>query len=330
MKKGLVFFIAFLTLGFIFTSYFFWQKNQKPVFISPLPDKEIKIKEIPTVTPFFKPKASVKKNKSVSITTKPLILGTSRDKNLPEFLADSVAAVDLTTGRTLITKNETKRRQIASLTKVMTAIVTLEHSDLNNLITINEKAPKIGEQMMGLTAGEKLTVKELLYGLLLHSANDAAEALAYGLTDGDRQLFINWMNEKVRDLKLSDTYFANPTGLDETNGQSTYSTAYDLLIITKYALENFPVFREIVKTQSIEFPQNYRRKAYYIENQINLTNGIPGVAGVKAGYTEEAGYCLITLAKRDGHEVLGVLLGSLDTRKDARTLYDYAFGKIKD
>jgi len=206
--------------------------------------------------------------------------------------------------------------------------VTLEHSSLNDLITINEEAPKIGESMMGLTTGEKLTVKELLYGLLLTSANDAAEALAYGVTSGDRQLFVNWMNEKVKELKLKDSYFANPSGLDEDNKQSTYSTAYDLLIISKYALENFPVFREIVKTQEITLEKNYRRKAYELLNAINMTNGIPGVAGVKTGFTDKAGYCLITLAKRDSHEVLGVLLGSLDTRVDARNLYDYSFKKI--
>lgn len=326
MKKILIPFGFLSAISVISYLYFSSQNNQSRPLISPLTDLKLTLEErLPTVTPINKPSSPPEKAK---VTTKPLVLGTSKDQNLPEFLAESVAGVDLTSGRTMVTKNEKERRQIASLGKVMTAIVTLEHSSLNDLITINEEAPKIGESMMGLSAGEKLTVKELLYGLLLVSANDAAEALALGITNGDRQLFINWMNEKVKELKLTETYFANPSGLDEDQKQSTYSTAYDLLIISKYSLENFPVFREIVKTQEITLEKNYRRKAYELINAINMTNGIPGVAGVKTGYTDQAGYCLITLAKRDSHEVLGVLLGSRDTRVDARNLHDYAFKKI--
>lgn len=328
MKKILIPIILISVVLISFYGYSLYRSNQRQTLISPLSEFKLTLEErLPTVTPISEPSLPPAKAK---VTTKPLILGTSKDQNLPEFLAESVAGVDLISGRTLVTKNEKERRQIASLGKVMTAIVTLEHSSLNDLITISEEAPKVGESMMGLSAGEKLTVKELLYGLLLVSANDAAEALALDITNGDRQLFINWMNEKVKELKLTETYFANPTGLDEDQKQSTYSTAYDLLIIAKYALENFPVFREIVKTQEITLEKNYRRKAYELINVINMTNGIPGVAGVKTGYTEQAGYCLITLAKRDSHEVLGVLLGSLDTRVDARNLHDYAFSKIKD
>lgn len=324
MKRVLIFLVS---LGGILILAFYLRGllANKPSFISPLAsDFNLTVKKLPTVTPFSEPSPMQK----AKITSKPLILGTSKDQNLPEFSGQSLVAVDLTSGRTLITKNEKERRQIASLTKVMTAIVVLEHSSLNDLVTINEEAPKIGESMMNLSAGEKLTVKELLYGLLMISANDAAEALAYGLTNGDRQLFINWMNEKVKELKLSNSYFANPSGLDEDNKQSTYSTAYDLLMITKYALENFPIFGEIVKTQEIVFDKNYRRKEYQLTNQINLTNGIEGVNGVKAGYTEMAGYCLITLAKRGNHEVLGVILGSQSTPNDAKALYEYGFKKI--
>jgi D-alanyl-D-alanine carboxypeptidase (penicillin-binding protein 5/6) len=169
---------------------------------------------------------------------------------------------------------------------------------------------------MGITEGEIYTVEELLYGLILHSGNDSAYALAEG-TAGSVEEFTKWMNFKAKELGLLNTYFADPSGLDD----STYSTAYDLARLTEYALLNTE-FRRISKTRELEIYSD-THKYMFLENQTNLLTSYPGVEGVKTGYTEEAGLCLITYSRNNGVELVGVVLNSLDRKGDMVLMLDF-------
>jgi len=240
-----------------------------------------------------------------------------------KFETESILAVDLTNNEIIYQKNPDKKQAIASLVKIMTAIVAYEHSVIENIITITDSV-KVGESEIGLEEGEKLTVNELIYGLILPSGNDAAEALAVGIA-GDRLTFISWMNQKAKDLKMKNSYFANPSGLDQEPPQkSTYSTATDLYILTRYAL-SFPYLKKVFATDSITFAQNYRRKAYVFNNRLFMHRYYPYIKGIKPGYTDQAGNCLISLAEKDGKEILAIFLNSKDPKEDALALFNYAF-----
>jgi len=241
----------------------------------------------------------------------------------PVVRAEAALLVDISTDTVLFSKNPHQRRPVASTLKIMTATVALERGRFDQKIGISKRAAEVGEDMMGVSAGECYTLEELLYGLLLPSGNDAAEAIAEGLTGGRRELFIDWMNAKAWELGLEDTRFVNPSGLDG-DGEH-YSTAYDLLVMTRYALKSFPRFRKIVATTDYEIPYSPDHKYLYLQNQTNLLRTYPGVFGVKPGWTPRAGLCLVTAAARGDHTLVGVVLGSPDRRGDMELLLDYGF-----
>jgi D-alanyl-D-alanine carboxypeptidase len=154
---------------------------------------------------------------------------------------------------------------------------------------------------------------------MLNSGNDAAYAIAEGIAV-DSQTFTEFMNIKAKELGLTNTYFADPSGLDD----DTYSTPEELVKLTIYALQ-IPTFRTIVKTREYELPSTDTHKYIYLENQTNLLRSYPGVEGVKTGYTEESGLCLITYANNFGHELVGVVLGSVDRKGDMVLMLDHAY-----
>lgn len=236
----------------------------------------------------------------------------------PDIQGKAGIIIDLNANNILYEKNINQKLPVASLVKVMTAVVSLEHSDISSKFTVSSKAANIGENTMELTAGEQYTLKELLYGLVLNSGNDAAYAIAEGVA-GDADTFTTWMNDTASEIGLKNTYFADPSGLDD----SSYSTVYDLAKLTRYAMKNKD-FRNIVKTVEIELESNTHNYKY-LYNQTNLLTTYPGVQGVKTGYTEEAGLCLITYANNEGHEVLGVVLGSSDRKGDMILMLDHAY-----
>lgn len=250
----------------------------------------------------------------------PEIIWSDDNAKKPEITAKAALLYDVTTKKTLYTKNEYRKLPMASLTKVMTAIIALEHPRLDNRYVVTKEA-LVGENTMGLTEGEVLTLEKLLYGLVLHSGNDAAEVLAINSPFG-RTKFIEAMNKKVKALGLKNTHFTNPSGLQGDGDQ--YATAYDLLIITRYALENFPLFVKVAATPEISLPAADTHKAFYLYNETNLLTTYPGVKGVKTGYTPEAGMCLITYLDYKGHKIIGVLLGSENRRLEMKELLDYA------
>lgn len=254
----------------------------------------------------------------------PKAAGSQQDA--PSISAKAAFFTDTKTRQVLYSKNIHDRLPIASLVKVMTVLVALEHKSMDDMFTVSQSAAGMEPDKMLLIAGEKLTLKELLDGIFLISANDAAEAIAENTT-GDRNEFIKLMNDKAKQLGMADTFFANPTGLDEDTNNS-YSTAYDLVILTRYLIRRYPEVVNISKQMRIYLPQTENHQDYDMYTGINLLTTYPGVVGFKTGYTPEAGLTLITLARQNGHEVMGVLLGSEDRRDEARELLDYSFKKL--
>ncbi len=229
-------------------------------------------------------------------------------------------------GKVIYSKNPHEKLPIASLVKVMTVLIALEHRGMDYKYTVFQSAADMEPDKMLLIAGEKLTLKELLSGIFLVSANDAAEVLAQGSVTS-REEFLKLMNDKAKQLGMMDTYYANPTGLDEDSNNS-YSSAYDLAILTRYLIKHYPEVVEISKTEHIYLPVTSEHQDYDMYSGINLLTTYPGVIGFKTGYTPEAGLTLITLAQKGSEEVIGVLLGSGDRRDEARELLDYSFKKL--
>lgn len=239
--------------------------------------------------------------------------------------AKSALAVDYESGEILLSHNYKSRLPVASTAKVMTALVALENLNPATELEVLEKAATAGENSMGLVAGEKLTVEELLYGLMLVSGNDAAVVLAEGVA-GSEGNFVDMMNKKARDLGLSDTKFVNATGLDVDENNS-YSTAYDMAVIARYTWENFSLFRKISSTVHQYIEATDKHKDFDLYNDTNLLTTYPGVRGIKPGFTWEAGLCLVTYAENEGKKILAVILGSDDRRGEMKEILDYAFGK---
>lgn len=242
----------------------------------------------------------------------------------PNISAKAAFVYDLTSEKTLFAKNEKEKLPMASLTKIMTAIIALENKKADDRYVVFKK-DLVGENSMGLTASEVLSQEELLYGLMLVSGNDAAEVLANNYTFG-RDGFIMAMNNKAKAMGLLDTHFTNPSGLEGDGNQ--YTTAYDLLTISKYAVERFLLFRTVVATFQHTIPYTSLHKAFFLENETNLLTSYPGVKGVKTGYTPEAGLCLVTYLDYGGHRIIGVLLGSGNRRGEMKELLDYSLRSL--
>ena len=236
----------------------------------------------------------------------------------PGVSAKSAVLVHADTGEVLFEKNADERMLIASTTKVMTALVVLENCDPDESVTVPEEAVYIEGSSMYLRAGNTYTVRELLYGLLLVSGNDAAMALALHVS-GSTEDFAALMNEKASRLGLCDTAFANPHGLD---AQEHYSTARELAVIMAEAMRD-PVFREIDGTKAV----NIGELTYVNHNKL-LWN-YHGVNGGKTGYTMASGRSLISSAERDGLEMICVTLNDPDDWADHAALYDWGFGDFE-
>ncbi len=246
--------------------------------------------------------------------------------NAPEITAKAGFFIDTKSGAVLYSKNAHLRLPIASLVKVMTVAIALENKKMDDQFIVTQREADMEPDKMLLIVGEKLTMRELLDGIFLVSGNDAAEVLADNAV-GDRAEFIKLMNDKANQLGMNDTFYANPTGLDEDTNNS-YSSAYDLSILTRYLIRHYPMVVDITRQTHIYLPQTENHQDYDLYSGINLLETYPGVVGFKTGYTPDAGLTLITLFQKDGHELIGVLLGSDDRRDEARELLDYSFSKL--
>ncbi|RME57736.1 MAG: D-alanyl-D-alanine carboxypeptidase [Caldilineae bacterium] len=226
-----------------------------------------------------------------------------------EVSARAVLVYDLDSDRVLMARNEAVPLPPASLTKLMTALLVLERGDLDRQVTV-QVDDLVGGASMGLRAGETLTVRELLWGLLIPSGNDAAMALARAHS-GQVHVFVQRMNLRAQELGLAESHFANPHGFDATGHTSS---ARDLLTLTRM-LWTYPLFREIVGTAETTVAGHTLRST----NQ--LLGAFPGANGVKTGTTPAAGQSLVAGVNRDGHQLFMVVLGSRDRYADVRTLY---------
>ncbi|MEF3301856.1 D-alanyl-D-alanine carboxypeptidase family protein [Paenibacillus sp. GYB003] len=234
--------------------------------------------------------------------------------------AESAALIDVASGRLLNVKNGDKQMRIASLTKIMTAIVAIEHGTLSDQVRVSAKAAGKEGSSLYLKAGEEMSLENLLYGLMLRSGNDAATAIAEHV-GGSLEGFVYLMNEKAALIGMSRTQFKNPSGLDE---EGHYSTASDMAKLTAYALRH-PVFREIVKTKTKTAPNPHESWDYRWYNKNKMLSIYEGADGVKTGYTKLAKRCLVSSATRDGRQLAVVTLNDPNDWVDHAKLLDYGF-----
>ena len=230
-------------------------------------------------------------------------------------------------GRILYQKAAHDRLPMASTTKIATAILAMEYGKLNEVVTVGPKDLVRGSKM-GLRDGEQQTLKNLLYGLMLPSGNDAAMTIARhlgtvaapkGMSTGDpMRTFVAMMNTRVERMGLKDTHFANPHGLD---AKGHYSSAYDLVSLTWHAM-HFDTFNQIVKQPSYSAP------GHPLKNINKLIGSYSGADGVKTGYTRRAGLCLISSATRNGKRVIAVVLNAPKWTEDSAALLDYGFASL--
>jgi serine-type D-Ala-D-Ala carboxypeptidase (penicillin-binding protein 5/6) len=261
---------------------------------------------------------------SVSRTAAPRPRPTIKPIPVPSVDAQEIALYNLDTGRFLWQSNARAAWAPASLTKIVTAMVAVDLMGLNATVTVPASISQLpaDSTFMGLSPGEQLTVRDLLYGVFLPSGNDAAETLATATTS--RASFIAAMNAKAVRLGLRTTHFVNPTGLD---GAGHYSTAADLTTASAYLEAHYPGLVGIAATPSITIAATSTHKAYKLVNLNKLLTTYPGTYGLKTGWTEAALGCLITTSKRGGHRLLAVMLGAPNGTAYAQMpkVLDYGF-----
>ena len=232
--------------------------------------------------------------------------------------AKSAILVDAASGRVLFEKNADERSLIASTTKIMTGLLVCEREDLDREICVPQEAAGVEGSSLYLKAGERITVRELLYGMMLRSGNDAAVALAIA-TSGSTEAFVDAMNEKAAALGLCDTHFENPNGLD---AEAHYSTARDLAKLSIEAMKN-ETFRAVVscrsRTSGTRSFTNHNKRLWRVA----------GADGVKTGYTKKAGRILVGSASRNGQRLLCVTICDPDDWRDQAALFDFGFSEFK-
>lgn len=235
----------------------------------------------------------------------------------PQVSAKSAALLDGTTGECLYEKNGDQRALIASTTKIMTGLLVCEAGDLDRTVTVPETAAGTEGSSMYLKSGETLTRRELLYGMMLHSGNDAALTLAISIS-GSEAAFVRQMNRRACALNLTQMHFANPHGLD--SGEN-YSTALDLARLAQAALQN-EQFRAVVSTKTITCAGRT------LTNHNKLLWRYDGCIGVKTGYTRHAGRILVSAAERGGRMLIAVTISDPDDWRDHVSLLDYGFAVL--
>lgn len=240
--------------------------------------------------------------------------------DLPNIEASSGILIDINSGRILCSKNINEKRAMASTTKIMTAIIALELGNLGDVVTASQNSARTEGSSIWLEPGEKLTLEELLYGLMLNSGNDAAVAIAEHI-GGSVEGFTKLMNDKAKEIGAINTNFTNPHGLHD---DKHYTTAYDLALITRYALLNTE-FKRIVGTSRKTITWCGKEWDRQLFNRNKLLWQLEGADGVKTGYTKNAGRCLVASATRNGRQFLSVVLSSPSVFEESEKLLEYGF-----
>ena len=273
--------------------------------------------QIPVVQQFIS--STVQAHQSKSFPEIPILADGS---SFPTFSAQGVMAVDLTSGVSLYEKNTDTPLLPASTTKIVTALVALDTYPLDSTLTVGKVS--VGGQRIGLFTGEQLKTEDLLYGLLVYSASDAAETLASNYTGGS-DAFIVAMNNKAKELSMINSHFENPVGFDST---TQVTTARDLLRVSEVAMRN-PEFAKIVGTKNVVIKDITGKNVYTLKNVNELLGVVPGVMGVKTGWTANARESLVTYMERDGHKIMIVVLGSQDRFGETKELINWIFSSYK-
>ncbi|MBQ9313654.1 MAG: D-alanyl-D-alanine carboxypeptidase [Clostridia bacterium] len=254
-----------------------------------------------------------------------LYVETIANVDVPNLNARAAILYDVTYDRILYEKNAKQRRANASTTKMITALVAYEYGDLDDMVEVSRNAATTGGSSINLKTGDKISLDSLIKGLLVHSGNDAAVAIAEYIA-GDVESFSKLMNQKAQEIGAVDTHFVSPHGLDEDNH---YSTAYDLMLISKEMLKN-TYLANIISQKTLEITVNDNSKALNSTNE--MLSYYEGANGVKTGYTGNAGRCLISSAKKNERQLISVVLGC-DSKKnrtvDSIRLLDYGFNNYE-
>lgn len=242
----------------------------------------------------------------------------------PSVSARCAAVIHLDTGEVLFEKNGSEKRAMASTTKIMTALLTLEEAAIENRqVKITREMVMVEGSSMGLREGDVLTLRDLAVGMLTVSGNDAANSAAIAVA-GSREAFVESMNQRAQALGMTDTHFDTPSGLD---GDTHYSTALDMAKLGAAAMSN-PEFAAIAgsKSMKVNFPSPEKTVAY--QNHNKLLSLYEGCTGVKTGFTKKAGRCLVSSAEKDGVRLVAVTLDAPDDWNDHAALLDYGFSKM--
>lgn len=239
--------------------------------------------------------------------------------------AVSSILVDTDSGRILYSKNANHVQSVASISKIMTAIVAIESGKLKKTVTIDESVLKAYGSGIYVKVGEKLTLEDLLYGLMLRSGNDAALAIA-DFVGGDVKKFVTMMNEKANSLGMKNSTFNNPSGLDEEQEKGNFSTASDMAKVTSYAMQN-PTFRKIVGTKKYVLKTN--KNTYVWHNKNKLLNTYEYTTGGKTGFTKKARRTLVSTASKDGLNLAVVTLNDGNDFADHKSMHEYGFSSYK-
>ena len=237
----------------------------------------------------------------------------------PKIYSRAAVAIDVETGKILYDKDSTQRLSPASTTKIMTALVSKDLFRPADVLTVTKQS-LVGGSTMGLSLGETMSYRALLYGMMLNSGNDAAFTIAANYPDGGIAGFMAKVNEKVQELGLTDTHFQNPSGFDDVNH---YSSAYDLAKIAREAVKD-PTIAKVIGTKDTEVMSWDKTYRHDLTN-LNKLLGQDGVIGVKTGTTDLSGESFVGLVERDGHRVITVVLNSPDRFGESKALIDWIY-----
>lgn len=246
---------------------------------------------------------------------------TYLDKETAERIkknTDAIIAKDLTTKQLIFTKDAQKINQPASLTKIMTAMLAIESGRMNDVVTITREMTHVEPTKANLRVGEKFYLKDLVKAAMVMSANDAAMAIGVYLGDGDETKFAQMMNQKAKKIGMTNTNFTNPCGFDIGDH---HSTAQDLMVMSEYAIKN-NTFNEMASLKRHDFKAINTKRAYAAYTHNKLLSNYKYAVGIKTGFTQKAGPCLIARAKKGNKDVLVVMLNSEQRWKNARTIFE--------
>jgi D-alanyl-D-alanine carboxypeptidase/D-alanyl-D-alanine carboxypeptidase (penicillin-binding protein 5/6) len=250
---------------------------------------------------------------------------TAPQTEIPALSAAAAILINADTGTVLGEKNPHQERAIASITKIMTALLTAEAGDLDTDFVVDSQAVLVEGTSMGLLPGDTVNRRALIFGMMLPSGNDAANAAAVSVA-GSISAFVDRMNERAAAIGMENTHFANPHGLDQ---DGHYSSAYDMALLTRVALKN-PLVARAAQTRSISVRYGNPPYTRWLTNNNKLLDMYPGVIGVKTGFTDNARRCLVSACERDGITLIAVTLNAADDWNDHIKMYDFGFAMVKN